>query len=78
VDVRFASGWPWPIRLYYSPNGDGAWVCIPPDWSGNLAGYYFNNDSSSQYSGYEAQVENDVASSKASTGGSCSNPITNE
>jgi hypothetical protein len=71
-DVAFFSDWPGPIRLYYSPDRGGAWVCVPPGWGGSLAGYTFNNGSGD--AGYGDPVKNDVASSYANDSGSCSNP----
>lgn len=62
------------VRLYYSPNQAGAWVCVPSEWnSTNLSGYTFNNGSGRP--GYGQYIWNNIASSSVSTGNDCSNPI---
>ncbi len=79
VDEYFADELPDSdaIRLYYSPNEDGAWVCVPNGFgatnSGNLSGYTFNNGPGD--AGYGQSIENNVASSKVADGNNCSNPI---
>jgi hypothetical protein len=73
VDESFFNRPGYVVRLYYSPNYAGAWVCFPQNTGiSNLAGYTFNNGPGR--AGYGARVENDVASS-ALYQGSCSNPI---
>jgi Peptidase inhibitor family I36 len=62
-----------PVRLYYSPNYGGAWVCtisglaITP-----LSDYTFNNGSG--LAGYGQNIANNVASIKVG-GSACTNPI---
>jgi hypothetical protein len=60
------------LRLYYSPNYGGAWVCLNPGvWLANTANYKFNNGSG--YPGYEKTLYDDVASVRFNTD-PCSNP----
>jgi hypothetical protein len=73
VDESFANRTSGLVRLYYSPNLQGAWVCINPGaYSNNLAGYVFNNGP--DRAGYGAPLENDVASSSVASG-DCGNPL---
>jgi hypothetical protein len=73
VDESFANRTSGLVRLYYSPDLGGAWVCIDASkYSNNLSGYVFNNGSGK--AGYGASLENDVASSSTASG-SCSNPL---
>jgi hypothetical protein len=73
VDESFANRTSGLVRLYYSPDLGGAWVCIDASkYSNNLAGYVFNNGSGK--AGYGAPLENDVASSSTASG-NCSNPL---
>jgi hypothetical protein len=73
VDESFANRTSGLVRLYYSPDLGGAWVCIDASkYSNNLAGYVFNNGSGK--AGYGAALENDVASSSTASG-NCSNPL---
>jgi hypothetical protein len=73
VDESFANRTSGLVRLYYSPDYQGAWVCIDASkYSNNLAPYTFNNGSSS--AGYGAPLENDVASSSTASG-NCTNPL---
>jgi hypothetical protein len=74
VDESFANRTSGLVRLYYSPDLQGAWVCIDASkYSNNLAGYVFNNGGSGK-AGYGAPLENDVASSETASG-NCSNPL---
>jgi hypothetical protein len=74
VDEAFDNNTPDVVRLYYSPNYSGAWVCIPAHTGiENLSGKPFNNGSG--LAGYGQSIFNNVASSTISTG-TCSNPTT--
>jgi Peptidase inhibitor family I36 len=64
------------LRLYYSPNYAGAWVCINPgSWLPNASNYNFNNGSGD--AGYGATVWKNVASARFNTE-ACTNPIGRE
>jgi Peptidase inhibitor family I36 len=73
VDESLANRTSGLVRLYYSPNKAGAWVCLDSGfYSNNLSPYTFDNGQGR--AGYGYPVNNDVASSEVGTG-SCSNPL---
>jgi hypothetical protein len=72
-DEYFANDTPGAVRLYYSPDEEGAWVCVPASWQGSLEPYTFDNDKSGDTAGYGSPVYEDVASSTSDSGG-CDNP----
>jgi hypothetical protein len=74
-DESFANRTSGLVRLYFSPNQKGAWVCINASkYDNNLAGFKFNNENSGNTAGYGQPIEDNVASSQVA-GGSCSNPL---
>jgi Peptidase inhibitor family I36 len=75
-DESFANRTSGLVRLYYHPNLKGDWVCINASaYQNNLAGYIFNNGPAGAANGQGAPIENNVASSQAAAGQSCSNPL---
>jgi Peptidase inhibitor family I36 len=75
ADESFANRTSGLVRLYYSPDLKGDWVCINPGaYSNNLAGYVFNNGPDKPGYGNGARLENNVASSSVGFG-HCSNPL---
>jgi Peptidase inhibitor family I36 len=74
-DIGFWNATPYSVRLYYSPNYAGAWICVPGNTDiGSLSGKDFNNGSGDP--GYGDPVRNDVASSTLSGSNNCSNGTT--
>lgn len=74
VDEAFANLLSVAVRLYYSPNEKGAWVCVPAGWtSSDLYGYTFNNGSGD--AGYGQLIFNNVASARVSGSNNCTNKI---
>lgn len=74
VDESFANRTSGLVRLYYSPNLKGPWVCVDSGWySNNLnnGAYKFNNGSGT---GYGEKIINNVASSSTALG-TCTNPL---
>lgn len=72
-DESIANGSADVVRMFYSPNFAGAWVCINPGTQfANLSGYRFNNGP--HRAGYGSPVEDDVASIQFGTG-RCGNPL---
>jgi hypothetical protein len=80
VDESFGNLLSVAVRLYYSPDEQGAWVCIPAGWispkNSGLSGYYFNNGPNAP--GYEQYIWNNVASASVSSANNCVNSITKE
>jgi hypothetical protein len=75
LDESFANRTSGLVRLYYSPNEQGAWACINASkYENNLAGFTFNNESKANTPGYGKPIEDDVASSEVASG-NCSNPL---
>lgn len=73
VDEYFEQPLPgFVVRLYYSPNAGGAWVCVPYGFVGSLAPYAFD-DGPTTAGGYGQGIWNNVASSVVSAG-TCGNP----
>jgi len=60
------------LRLYYSPNYAGSWVCMNPGFIPNTSAYAFNNGPS--LGGYGTSIWKNVASATL-TGTACGNPI---
>ena len=74
VDASFYNNSLYSVRLYYSPNEKGAWVCIKSNTTiSNInSSYVFDNGSGDP--GYHSPLRNDVASSNM-TIQTCTNPI---
>jgi hypothetical protein len=61
------------VRLYYSPNYDGAWVCLDPGTSiSNVASVTFNNGSGE--AGFGQSIYQNVASVGINSS-KCTNPV---
>lgn len=80
VDESFSNILSVAVRLYYSPNEQGAWVCIPAGWTSpknsGLSNYWFNNGPNAP--GYGQGIWNNVASASVSSGNNCTNSIKTE
>jgi Peptidase inhibitor family I36 len=79
-DASFANRTPGLIRLYYSPNLSGDWVCVNSGWySNNLFNdfYKFNNGTSGTAGGAGELIWMNVASVEVASG-KCSNPLPEE
>lgn len=75
LDESFANRTSGLVRLYYSPNEQGAWVCIDASkYENNLSGFVFNNENKAETAGYGQPIKDNVASSEAASG-NCSNPL---
>jgi hypothetical protein len=61
------------LRLYYSPNYGGAWVCVNPGFfAGDTGAYYFDNGSGK--AGFDQTIYDNVASLTYTTS-ACTNPL---
>lgn len=78
-DESFANRVGGAVRLWYSPNKEGAWACVNNGWYSNNLNqdvYTFNNGGSGD-AGYGQEIWENVASSAGAglNGGPCSNPL---
>lgn len=75
IDESFSNRLGELVRLYYSPNYQGAWACVDNGWySNNMNKDVYTFDNGSGDAGYGQEIWDNVASSKPA-GGSCSNPL---
>jgi Peptidase inhibitor family I36 len=76
-DWSFANRTSGLVRMYYSPNLGGDWVCVNSGWySNNLENqaYRFNNGTSGVAGGQGELIWRNVASVEVASG-KCSNPL---
>jgi hypothetical protein len=76
-DESFANVSGFPVRLYYSPNFQGAWACVNTGWYSNNLNkdiYTFDNGGSGD-AGYGQEIWKNIASSTQASSGKCTNPL---
>jgi len=77
LDESFANVSGDPVRVYYSPNFEGAWACVNSGWYSNDLNkdvYTFNNGGNGD-AGYGQEIWENIASSAQASGGTCGNPL---